>query len=676
VNMQAALAKFKGMSASQYDSKAIDSVTQTLNEVSELPDLMTVLEKRFGFANFRAVAAEVNQLASTRLTSSNLEFTETFIRKGDPMVMMRDNIDAYLGTYRTVTANIDRMTEAVKQMDLKQVDGFLRGNIQALEEYQKTKGAKDVVTIDGRPVQISTTLKTLREMQKQVMGSLYAPFVDFASNLSVMANTQRGPDGLTVKPAGLSAFSYAESLKGKDQAPGSFVMDSRKSAQDKLLGQIKLSRDLATEDLTKNTLSATLAATEFFKESTRKQAYGPTFNMSVENFQETIQSLRTLGAELGNGDYLNSLNKLSEIAPKLRFDTTGMTDFDQMLNLPSHLASVKQLENAVESMIATLVDSGKGGEGAADALKVLKSSLTDAAQATYENTARLKEYLEVLSLNRAWQNADTQVRAIELAQSRELRVGTEEKRNAYGARAMSSDMTGYESFAEGFSSQMMLGDDFLNLAREGIQIAAELDQAFGNALGNIVMGVESVEEAFRNMAASILESMARIFAQKAATLFITNMMGSFAGGGVETGSSYVGYSADAVGRLASGGYIGRGSGTKDDVPALLMNGEYVLNKRAVAMLGKENLDAWNFGRAKGMSTGGSVGTNYSLPELSANTVQNQYNFGDVVYNSKGGSDSGAGGMSPDDMRTLQRQHKMMTIQLIEDHERRKRRAGM
>lgn len=44
--------------------------------------------------------------------------------------------------------------------------------------------------------------------------------------------------------------------------------------------------------------------------------------------------------------------------------------------------------------------------------------------------------------------------------------------------------------------------------------------------------------------------------------------------------------------FASGGYI-PGSGSKDDQPALLMKGEYVLNKRAVRSIGVANLDKMN-----------------------------------------------------------------------------------
>jgi hypothetical protein len=57
---------------------------------------------------------------------------------------------------------------------------------------------------------------------------------------------------------------------------------------------------------------------------------------------------------------------------------------------------------------------------------------------------------------------------------------------------------------------------------------------------------------------------------------------------------------------ASGGFIKGGSGTKDDVPAMLMGGEYVVKKSAVSKYGKGFLDAINSGNMRGYATGGIV----------------------------------------------------------------------
>jgi TP901 family phage tail tape measure protein len=59
--------------------------------------------------------------------------------------------------------------------------------------------------------------------------------------------------------------------------------------------------------------------------------------------------------------------------------------------------------------------------------------------------------------------------------------------------------------------------------------------------------------------------------------------------------------------FAAGGYISRGSGNKDDVPAMLMKGEYVLNKNAVSKYGAQFFEDLNSGKVKKFASGGIVG---------------------------------------------------------------------
>jgi TP901 family phage tail tape measure protein len=66
---------------------------------------------------------------------------------------------------------------------------------------------------------------------------------------------------------------------------------------------------------------------------------------------------------------------------------------------------------------------------------------------------------------------------------------------------------------------------------------------------------------------------------------------------------------------AGGGYIakfaGGGSTGQDNIPALLMGGEYVMNKKAVDMYGKDFMGQLNSGSLPKYASGGMVGTSYS-----------------------------------------------------------------
>ena len=65
-------------------------------------------------------------------------------------------------------------------------------------------------------------------------------------------------------------------------------------------------------------------------------------------------------------------------------------------------------------------------------------------------------------------------------------------------------------------------------------------------------------------------------------------------------------SGGMVPRMASGGMINGGSGMKDDVPAVLTGGEFVVNKKSVQKYGPDFLHAINNGKLGGYAKGGSV----------------------------------------------------------------------
>lgn len=77
-----------------------------------------------------------------------------------------------------------------------------------------------------------------------------------------------------------------------------------------------------------------------------------------------------------------------------------------------------------------------------------------------------------------------------------------------------------------------------------------------------------------------------------------------------------------ISKFSNGGFVGMGSGTKDDVPAMLSGGEYVINKSAVNSIGKNNLDMMN--GAKGYADGAFVQPNVYLYKYSQNTRNPEY----------------------------------------------------
>ena len=67
------------------------------------------------------------------------------------------------------------------------------------------------------------------------------------------------------------------------------------------------------------------------------------------------------------------------------------------------------------------------------------------------------------------------------------------------------------------------------------------------------------------------------------------------------------FSKGGVVRRSDGGEVFGGSGTKDDVPAMLNSGEYVIRKSAVNKYGKDFLSSINEGTVKQRNQGGMAG---------------------------------------------------------------------
>lgn len=131
------------------------------------------------------------------------------------------------------------------------------------------------------------------------------------------------------------------------------------------------------------------------------------------------------------------------------------------------------------------------------------------------------------------------------------------------------------------------------------QTSNQLAKDFSGAITDWITGAKSFGDAMK----SILQQLIAQLIQ--AALYATIVAACTGGGG--------GFSArwkGAFGKaFASGGSVaGPGTGTSDSVPAMLSNGEYVLNAQAVDRLGVPFLNGLNTGRLRGFASGGLVGS--------------------------------------------------------------------
>ena len=129
------------------------------------------------------------------------------------------------------------------------------------------------------------------------------------------------------------------------------------------------------------------------------------------------------------------------------------------------------------------------------------------------------------------------------------------------------------------------------------QYGNSLAKDFASGISDWITGAKSFGDVMR----SVLESLIQKLIQAAMYALIIASV---------TGGSFKANFFKAFGNgFATGGSVdGPGTGTSDSIPAMLSNGEYVLNAQAVDRLGVPFLNGLNTGRLRGFASGGLVGS--------------------------------------------------------------------
>lgn len=131
------------------------------------------------------------------------------------------------------------------------------------------------------------------------------------------------------------------------------------------------------------------------------------------------------------------------------------------------------------------------------------------------------------------------------------------------------------------------------------QTSNQLAKDFSGAITDWITGAQSFGDAMK----SILK---QLIAQLIQAAIYATIVAACTGGGGGFAARWKGAFGKA---LATGGSVdGPGTGTSDSVPAMLSNGEYVLNAQAVDRLGVPFLNGLNTGRLRGFASGGLAGS--------------------------------------------------------------------
>ena len=150
------------------------------------------------------------------------------------------------------------------------------------------------------------------------------------------------------------------------------------------------------------------------------------------------------------------------------------------------------------------------------------------------------------------------------------------------------------------------------------QTSNQLAKDFSGAITDWIAGAQSFGDAMKNI-------LQQLIAQLIQAAIYATIVAACTGGGGGFAARWKGAFGKA---FASGGSVaGPGTGTSDSVPAMLSNGEYVLNAQAVDRLGVPFLDGLNTGRLRGFASGGLVGSGgaYNRPASVASSSSSTSN---------------------------------------------------
>lgn len=131
------------------------------------------------------------------------------------------------------------------------------------------------------------------------------------------------------------------------------------------------------------------------------------------------------------------------------------------------------------------------------------------------------------------------------------------------------------------------------------QTSNQLANDFSGAITDWITGAQSFGDAMKSILKQLIAQLIQ------AAIYATIVAACTGGGG-----GFAARWSKAFGKgLATGGSVdGPGTGTSDSIPAMLSNGEYVLNAQAVDRLGVPFLNGLNTGRLRGFASGGLVGS--------------------------------------------------------------------
>ena len=283
-------------------------------------------------------------------------------------------------------------------------------------------------------------------------------------------------------------------------------------------------------------------------------------------------------------------DKSSSMAIETGDSLDKIKDFDKVIKvLESSLGNIKDPDalKAKQTEIANL--------------KREKVNLDERARLIKNESELLKNRINAITAQRNQAVTDANFESKNLGRMGLGRLAARRARDAEFIKTADKSLTPEQAIQQGMMERTfqerlddmkkdpkVINDEFLTkMASTSLTFRDGIVSAFAEG----IKGAEDLENALLNAANTFLQSMTQNFVQK----FMDQAANESTKGGI---LGFLGFS--------EGGKVNGGSGSRDDVPAMLMGGEYVMNKKAVSKYGTGFMSALNSGSIQGFARGGQV----------------------------------------------------------------------
>lgn len=506
-------------------------------------------------------------------------------------------LDKKLEQYKSVFENDKEINDIVKiassgnisDSDINKIKSYFENQIKGLEEF------------DGAYEQIVTFFSEYEKANAKSGGKLNkSDFIKQFSQNSQFALTQTGKDFFLQQNNAESAVSQYNANQAKVDFYKSFfgVPD--------LINQRQLSRNRVTTSsrdqiFLRNRASDAEIAEIKARDAKQISDANNTSNLNrLKNRRGLAFDIARIGA---NPFQTNQLNASQNI------EAYNEDRFNELRNKGIGVNNLSDLRSRKSSLSNKSLNSQELGE-----LSEINKALNDIEN----NEAEINEKKEAANeLDRiALQFAERRLQV-----TRDVNRGLASKGQGGDINLLSTLIEPLQQTPADFWGQM---SD--NLQSFGVDFKDAFKNGFADAIKNGESLTESLRKSFLNFASdiavknanlaldsifgSVYDGLAKATGTKSQTggsSILTDLLGSVFSSKKSSGG--------VIGRFANGGFVNMGSGLRDDVPALLSGGEYVIKKSSVNKIGKPVLDKIN-----GYASGGSFNQ----------TLKNEYlTLGDI-----------------------------------------------